>query len=339
MSYKSPVANRQSPIASRRSWMVAFVLLAAIRSVAAQEASPLPATPLPATPIPVSAPTTTPVPPPLPTNVITQERATLEFYFASIAQGQTGLIHVTGQGIAGARARFQENELIDFFPMPGAGFYAFLSINMEQTPRAYDLDIFVWYDDGTRQTINTQIQVDLGAFVRQEVNVPPDKAYLVDPEIERNELARMESIFSTVTPERLWDTNGFQLPIPGGELTSAFGGFRTFNQSFQSRHTGWDIRATLGQPIMASAAGKVAFTGLMDIRGNIVVVDHGYGVFTTYSHLSQTHVTRGQSITAGQVIGTVGSTGRTSGAHFHWEIAVNGDFVDAKQFLEMWKPS
>ena len=52
-----------------------------------------------------------------------------------------------------------------------------------------------------------------------------------------------------------------------------------------------------------------------------------------------THVTRGQSITAGQVIGTVGSTGRTSGAHFHWEIAVNGDFVDAKQFLEMWKPS
>jgi murein DD-endopeptidase MepM/ murein hydrolase activator NlpD len=70
-----------------------------------------------------------------------------------------------------------------------------------------------------------------------------------------------------------------------------------------------------------------------------VVIDHGYGVFTTYSHLSQTHVTRGQSITAGQVIGTVGSSGRTSGAHFHWEIAVNGDFVDAKQFLEMWKPS
>jgi hypothetical protein len=314
--------------------ILAFVLLIVGLPVTAQESTSTPAA-LPPTP---NAPAATPIPPPAPIHVITEERATLEFYFASIAQGQTGVMHMSGQGMAGARARFLENELIDFFPIPGAGFYAFLSINMEQTPRVYDLDIFIWYDDDARQTIHTQIQVDLGAFVRQEVNVPPDKAYLVDPEIERNELARMESIFSTVTSERLWDTNGFQLPIPGGELTSAFGGFRTFNQSFQSRHTGWDIRATLGQPILASAAGKVAFTGLLDIRGNVVVIDHGYGVFSTYSHLSQTHVTRGQSVTAGQVIGTVGSTGRTSGAHFHWEIAVNGKFADAKQFLEMWKP-
>jgi murein DD-endopeptidase MepM/ murein hydrolase activator NlpD len=98
------------------------------------------------------------------------------------------------------------------------------------------------------------------------------------------------------------------------------------------------LRTTLGVPVMASAAGRVAYAGTLDIRGNHVVVDHGYGVFSGYSHLSTVHVTRGETIAKGQVIGTTGDTGRTSGPHFHWEIAVNGNWVDAVQFLEMWMP-
>jgi hypothetical protein len=288
------------------------------------------------TPGAVTTPTT--IPRPLPASTITQDRATLEVYFTSLDQGQTGLLHVTGQGLAGARARFLD-KLIDFFPIPNDGYYAFIAVSMELTPRKYDLDVFVWYDDESRDTINTQVEVDTGDFIQQDVTIGQDKAYLVDPEIERDELARLQSIFSTVTPEQLWDTNGFQLPIPGGELTSPFGAFRTFNETMQTRHTGWDIRATLGQPVMASAAGRVAYTGLLDIHGNFVAIDHGYGVYSTYSHFSQVHVTQGQTITQGQVIGLVGNTGRTSGPHFHWEIAVNDTFVDAIQFLNMWKPT
>jgi len=312
----------------------AFVILtAALLPVQAQDdgaPAAMPTVAAPATP--------TVIPKPLPAHVLTAERTTVELYFDGLAQGQTGLIRAAGDGLAGARARFL-NELVDFFPADDGSFYGLISISMEQTARTYDLDVLVWYSDNTRQTINTQVGLVIGAFVRQEVNVPPDKAYLVDPEIERNELARLESIFSTVTPSVLWGANGFQLPIPGAELTSAFGAFRNFNQTMQTRHTGWDLRATLGQPVMASAAGRVAYTGLMDIRGNIVVIDHGYGVFTTYCHFSQVHVTRGQTITQGQVLGTVGNTGRTSGPHFHWEVAVNGEFVDAVQFTQMWKPN
>ncbi len=304
--------------------------------VSAQEATPE-ATPDTLMPTPGLVASPTPIPKPLPVSTLTEERATVEFFFSTLAQGQTGVIHVYGQGMAGARARFMSS-LVDFFPM-NDGFYGFIALSMEQGARAYDLDIFVWYDDETRQTINTQISVDIGAFIKQDVNLAPDKSYLVDPEIERNELARLESVFSTITLERLWDSSGFQMPIPGGELTSPFGAFRTFNQTLQTRHTGWDIRATLGQPIMASASGAVAYAGFMDIRGNIVIIDHGYGVFSTYNHFSQIHVTRGQTITAGQVLGTVGSTGRTSGPHFHWEMAVNGTFVDANQFMLMWKPT
>jgi len=312
--------------------MALLTLLGAFSLAAAQEAT---SEPEPTSPIQLSTPTV--IPRPTPTSTLTQERATLEIYFATLAQGQTGLLRVTGEGMAGARARFRNN-LIDFFPVEGDGYYGLLSASMEQSPRQYDLDIFVWYSDETRQTINTQIEVVTGDFIRQEVTIPPDKAYLVDPEIERDELARLEGIFSTVTPEKLWDDSGFALPIPGGSLTSSFGAFRTFNQSVQTRHTGWDLRATLGQPILASASGKVVFAGSLQIRGNAVVIDHGYGVFSTYSHFQQIHVTRGQTITKGQVIGLVGNTGRTSGPHFHWEIAVNGLYVDSVQFITSWKP-
>jgi hypothetical protein len=325
-----------SQLRSRRAILPISLILALLFGVfglsSAQEATD---PPIATNPPPVA--TSTPIPRPLPISTLTQERATLELFFSSLSQGGIGVLHVFGEGMAGARARFQ-NSLIDFFPVEGDGYYGLLSVSMEQNPRQYDLDIFTWYDDETRQTINTQVEVVMGRFLRAEVTIPPDKAYLVDPEIERDELARMEGIFSTITLAKSWDSTGFQLPIPGGELTSAFGDFRNFNQSVETRHTGWDIRATLGQPVMASAAGTVAFTGLMQIRGNMVVIDHGYGIFSTYNHFSQVHVTRGQTITKGQVLGLVGNTGRTSGPHFHWEIAVNGVYVNAVDFMNTWLP-
>jgi hypothetical protein len=305
-----------------------MLALGALSLVSAQDNTPLP-TGLP--------PTATPIPRPLPTAALTQDRTTVEFYFSALPQGQAGLVHAAGAGLAGARARFL-NQLIDFFPVPGDGYYGLLSVSMEQNPRQYDLDIYVWYDDQTRATISSQVEVVVGDFIRQNVDLAPDKTYLIDAEIERTELARLESVFGSFTPEMLWAGSGFDLPIPGGTLTSPFGAFRTFNQTFPTRHTGWDIKATQGQPLMASGAGRVAFAGLLDIRGNIVVLDHGYGVYSTYSHLSQIHVTRGQSISKGQIIGTVGNTGRTSGAHFHWEFAVNDVFVDPVLFTQTWLP-
>lgn len=306
-------------------------------SLSAAGAQGIEDTPLPpdATQAPIVTPT--PLPKPSPSSIIEQEGTKVELFFDSIAQGQVGLVHVTGDGIAGARARLFNN-MIDFFPVDGDGFYGLLSARMEQNARTYDAAIFAWYDDGRRVTITLPLTVTIGQFIRQEITMAPDRAYLVDAEIERGELARLESIFSRYTPERLWDDYGFQMPILNSQLTSPFGAFRTFNGILQTRHTGWDIRTTLGVPVMASAAGTVAFAGRLEIRGNIVVIDHGFGIFSTYNHLSQIHVTRGQSIVKGQIIGVTGDTGRSSGPHFHWEMAVNGDFVDSIQFTQTWLP-
>ncbi len=290
----------------------------------------------PGSPVPLV--TATPVPRPQPITVLQENGLTASLYFTEIAQGNIGLVQVQAEGIAGARARFL-NEMIEFFPVPGEGFYGLLAVKMEQNPRAYDLSIFAWFDNEERVTLNTQLNVVIGRFIRQDnITIAPDRAYLVDTEVERSELARLESVFSTVTPQQMWDGEGFQTPILGAAFTSPFGAFRTFNGTLQTRHTGWDIRTTLGMPVMASAAGEVAYSGRMDIRGNLVVINHGFGVFSTYSHLSQIHVTRGQTIIKGQIIGVTGDTGRSSGPHFHWEIAVNGDYVDSIQFTETWLP-
>ena len=294
-------------------------------------------TPLPPDVTQAPAMTPTPLPRPAPVSVIEQEGTTVELFFSSLAQGQVGLVHVHGEGIAGARARLF-NDLVDFFPIDGDGFYGLLAVNMEQNPRTYDMTIFAWYEDNRRVNLVIPVEVTRGQFIRQDITMAPDRAYLVDAEIERGELARLESIFNQYTTERLWDEKGFQMPILSSQLTSPFGAFRNFNGILQTRHTGWDIRTTLGIPVMASADGVVAFAGRLDIRGNLVVLDHGFGVYSTYSHLSQIHVTRGQTIVKGQIIGVTGDTGRSSGPHFHWEIAVNGDFVDSIQFTQTWLP-
>lgn len=277
-----------------------------------------------------------------PQESINGEKARLELYFQVLPQGTTGLARISliddsqGVTIANARARFLDG-FIDFFPMDD-GVYGLLSTNMEQqTRRDYPLDVYVTFNDGTRETLSTTVEVTLGAFIRQQVTLPPSTAYLIDAATERNELAQLESIFTTTTDERLWDDSGFAFPI-NAALTSPFGAFRTFNGSYNTRHTGWDFRIALGAPVMASAAGRVVFAGTLPIRGNHVIVDHGYGVYTTYSHFSVVYVTRGERVEKGQVIGLVGSTGRTSGPHFHWEVAVNGNFVDGAQFVTMWMP-
>ena len=320
----------------KRIAVIALLLLVA--SIAgAQEGINEPTVPAEeGTPAPIITPT--PLPRPAPLAVLQENGLTISLYFSQIAQGQVGLVQVQAAGLAGVRARFL-NRMIEFFPSGADGYFGLLSVNMEQSPRMYDLSLFGWFDDGTRATVNTQVNVTLGAFIRQDdIMMAPDRAYLVDTEIERNELARLESIFSNHIEELLWDRQGFQMPILNSVLTSPFGAFRTFNGTLRTRHTGWDIRTILGVPVMASSAGEVAFTGRMDIRGNIVILNHGYGIFSTYSHLSQIHVTRGQTIIKGQIIGVTGDTGRSSGPHFHWETAVNGDFVDSVQFTQTWLP-
>ncbi|TVR24347.1 MAG: M23 family metallopeptidase [Anaerolineaceae bacterium] len=239
----------------------------------------------------------------------------------------------------GGRVRFRDQE-VPFFPDSDDEdtFYALVVAGVDLTAnRDYEITALALRENGDSVTINGTARVVLGGFIRQDVTIPADRAYLIDPIVERTELARLNSLFEQYTAEQLWDEDGFMLPVQA-ETTSPFGAFRVFNETTESRHTGWDFRTATGTPIRAMGAGRVVFAGLLDIRGNHVVIDHGYGIFSGYSHFSQTHVTRGQAVRSGQIIGVSGNTGRSSGPHLHWEIAVNGEWVDSLDFLRMWIP-
>lgn len=125
----------------------------------------------------------------------------------------------------------------------------------------------------------------------------------------------------------------FTLPV-SGPFSSPFGLRRIYNnQKRIRRHTGLDIAAPTGTEIRSPAKGKVIRTGNYFFTGGTVFIDHGQGLVTMYCHLDSIEVTAGQSLMQNQRIGTVGKTGRVSGAHLHWVVSLNNTKVDPKLFL------
>ena len=126
----------------------------------------------------------------------------------------------------------------------------------------------------------------------------------------------------------------YRKPVIGEiEFTSGFG---VRSDPFLGRpamHTGLDFRAATGDPVRATANGKVVSSGWSGGYGRMVEIDHGNGLSTRYGHLSEINVKVGDSVRIGQVIGTVGSTGRSTGPHLHYETRIDGEAVDPQKFL------
>ncbi|MDR2695024.1 MAG: peptidoglycan DD-metalloendopeptidase family protein [Deltaproteobacteria bacterium] len=122
-----------------------------------------------------------------------------------------------------------------------------------------------------------------------------------------------------------------------GDISSFFGARRVSGKAKRGRmHTGVDIMAGRGTPVLAAASGVVCYAGSWAAYGKIVEIDHGNGLVTRYAHLDAHAVEDGAMVAAGEPIGIVGRTGRTTGAHLHFETLVNGRMVDP-MLAEMWQ--
>lgn len=145
---------------------------------------------------------------------------------------------------------------------------------------------------------------------------------------ERREMDAIFASFTARSPEF-----GFALPA-SGPISSPFGLKRFLNDQPRSPHSGLDIAAPEGDPIVAPASGVVAATGDYFFNGNTVLIDHGQGMITMYCHMSRIDVEPGDEVKAGDLLGAIGMTGRVTGPHLHWSVSLNNARVDPNLFLQ-----
>ncbi|ACO03251.1 MAG TPA: M23 family peptidase [Persephonella sp.] len=135
--------------------------------------------------------------------------------------------------------------------------------------------------------------------------------------------------------QKLFDESSFYPPLDKLYVTTPFGAKRIINGKKRSIHWGTDFRAAEGTPVYASLSGKVEIARDLFFTGNTVIINHGLGLFTLYAHLSEISVKEGSFVKAGQIIGKVGSTGRSTAPHLHFGIYINDQRVDPELALDI----
>ncbi len=247
-------------------------------------------------------------------------------------EGETGRIHLTTASGAQVTGTFDGETLNDAAEDDNTQHTLLVGIPVGTAADVYPLDLSVTASDGTTSPLSVNVQVISGGYGFQRIQLAPGLEDLLNPQLQNDELAELQQITSNFTPTRYFD-GPMGLPV-AAPLSAQFGDQRSYNGgAFSSIHTGTDFAAAPGTPIIAPAAGQVAFVGHLDIRGNVTILDHGWGVFTVYCHQTEQYVSVGDQISVGQVIGTTGSTGRVTGPHLHWELWVDGVVVDAMQWV------
>jgi len=148
------------------------------------------------------------------------------------------------------------------------------------------------------------------------------------------ERERLDQIWQVASPEPEWN-HPFQAPLEDYlSISSTYGARRSYNGGpYRTYHEGLDFSAYGGTTVFASGDGRVVLAEQLYVRGGAVIIDHGLGVFSGYYHLSEITVTSGAEVSAGDVIGKVGSTGLSTGNHLHWDLLAGGTWVDPQSWL------
>lgn len=250
----------------------------------------------------------------------------------SLLQGRTGEFRVHTTAPATVSGAFLNQQLQFSTSTDGAQSVAVVGVPLDTPPGIYPVTVIVTDGAGASYPINANVQVNAGNYTEGgAVRVTGDAAVLLNAAVEQQELSLVSGLMSRFTPERSFD-GAFGLPA-AATITSGFGSTRTYTGGGQRVHTGTDFGAAPGAPVMAAAPGRVVMVDNLNIRGLATIIDHGWGVYTGYWHQSEAYVSPGDYVQEGQVIGAVGSSGRVSGPHLHWELWVNGVPVDPMQWV------
>lgn len=266
---------------------------------------------------PTVAPTTAP-PPEIVTSAdsIYQAGASVVSVVGDLASGSIAFLNRTYPLTRGARS-----------------YYAFVPADADDPVGTHAMKVDFALKNGSKGSMPYQLTIAKTNWTVDAITVGPQLAPLLDPKVTAAEIALLRTVYTQYSPDKLWD-GPWKLPV-GGDITTRFGEERSYNGSpVSGHHTGTDLGAAAGIPVGATNAGRVAMARQVQLRGNMVILDHGGGLYSGYAHLSSFAVAEGQMVAQGDTLGFVGSTGLSTGAHLHWEMSAGGVLVDPYRFTD-----
>jgi murein DD-endopeptidase MepM/ murein hydrolase activator NlpD len=253
-------------------------------------------------------------------------------------QGQVLVVQVKGEEQATEVKGTFLSRTIPFFrefrPGEPAGYIGLLGIDMQDDPGAHELAVEVKQGEQVKQ-LSFNVLVAKEKFAVEHLKLPKEKVDLDEKSAARwkAEQQLVQQALAENSRMKLWHSN-FVEPV-NGKRTGIFGSVRIMNGQARNPHNGEDIGAPLGTDVVATNDGVVRITVDHIFSGRGIYVDHGLGFYSMYFHLSEIFVKDGDLVTAGQIIGKVGSTGRATGPHLHWGVKLNGARVNPYMLLEL----
>jgi murein DD-endopeptidase MepM/ murein hydrolase activator NlpD len=229
-----------------------------------------------------------------------------------------------------------EGRPVMVIPGPGSELVAVVGIPLSVEPGTRHVTI-----DASTGSFRHNFTVVEKAYPEQHITIADQQ--MVTPaarnlERIRREAASMRAQYRRFEPlaEPVQQSPFPMLQPVQGIVSSEFGLRRFYNGEARRPHSGLDIAAAEGTPIVAPAAGRVTLTGDFYFNGNTIFLDHGSGLITMGCHMSKIEVVQGQQVKRGQIIGRVGATGRATGPHLHWSVYLNAERVDPRAAIALF---
>ena len=252
---------------------------------------------------------------------------------SSLKQGDVFRIRLTAEGGGVPSGDFQ-GEGVAFYPREnGKGYEALMGADLECPAGVYPLNITAGGGSGVSSRV-FQIEVVRAFFGVQRITLPPELVHLDPQSLKRvkEEKRRMEALWAVRGENRRWHGE-FLAPVEG-KINAFFGVRRILNDARRGRHNGIDIKARQGEKVLCPNDGRVVMVDELFFGGKTVVVDHGQRLFSFYMHLDRVAIRMNQETRKGDIIGTVGASGRATGPHLHWGVRLNGARVDPLSLME-----
>jgi hypothetical protein len=252
-----------------------------------------------------------------------------------VAQGVVVLISIKGLTTDSKVRGFWLGDPVEFFKTDEGDYGSLLGIDLRLKPGTYPLKVNVSSPENRPLTLRKTLEVVAKDYGVQRLSLPDNMVTLDAETLQRvkKEGARFRQLWHRQSPKRYW-RGSFVRPVPG-KLSTPFGLRRILNDEPRSPHSGVDMRAPAGEPVLSTNHGRIVLVGEFYFHGKAVVIDHGWGLYSMYFHLSEVNVSEGDFVGKKTIIGLAGSTGRATGPHLHWGVRLGGARVDPLALLRV----